>query len=91
MDSGTTPATSEPAYRAFRIQPVPGGGLTAAAAHESPYGRIESSWTVRRGVLRLDVTVLPGTAAGIVLPGRPARRAGPRRHSFEAPLEMTSG
>ncbi len=71
---------------------MPGGGLTAAAAaHESPYGRIESSWTVRRGVLRLDVTVLPGTTAEVVLPGRPARRAGPGRHSFEAPLEMTAG
>jgi alpha-L-rhamnosidase len=65
---------------------VPGGGLTrAAAAHESPYGRIESSWTVRSGVLRLDVTVPPGTTAEVVLPDRPARRAGPGRHSFEAP------
>lgn len=76
----------EPAYRAFRVQPVPGGSLTsAAAAHESPYGRIESSWTVDRGLLRLDVTVPPGTTAEVVLPGRPARRAGPGRHSFEAP------
>lgn len=52
----------QPAYRAFRIQPVPGGGLThAAAVLESPYGRIESSWTVDRGLLCLDVTVPPGT------------------------------
>jgi alpha-L-rhamnosidase len=76
----------EPAYRAFRVQPVPGGGLTsAAAAHESPYGRIESSWTVDRGLLRLDVTVPPGTTAEVVLPGGQARRAGPGQHSFEAP------
>jgi len=65
---------------------VPGGPLTAAAAaHESPYGRIESSWTVEGGLLRLDVTVPPGTTAEIVLPGRPARLAGPGRHSFSAP------
>ena len=76
----------EPAYRAFRVQPVPGGGLTsAAAAHESPYGRIESSWTVDRGLLRLDVAVPPGTTAEVVLPGGQARRAGPGHHSFEAP------
>jgi Bacterial alpha-L-rhamnosidase C-terminal domain len=32
--------TDSPAYRSFVIEPVPGGGLTAAsAAHESPYGR----------------------------------------------------
>ncbi len=77
----------EPAYRAFRVQPLPGGGLTsAAAAHESPYGRIESSWTVEGGLLRLHVTVPPGTMAEVVLPGHPARSAGPGRHSFEAPV-----
>jgi alpha-L-rhamnosidase len=75
----------EPGYRTFRIEPVPGGGLTAAAAaHESPYGRIESSWTEERGLLRLDVTVPPGTTAEVALPGCPARRAGPGRHSFQA-------
>jgi hypothetical protein len=68
------------------FQPVAGGGLTsAAAAHESPYGRIESSWTVERGLLSLDVTVPPGTTAEVILPGRPARRAGPGRHSFQGP------
>jgi alpha-L-rhamnosidase len=77
----------EPAYRTFRIEPVPGGGLTsAAAAHESPYGRIESSWRVDRGLLLLDVTVPPGTTAEVVLPGRPARRAEPGRYSFQTPV-----
>ena len=34
-----------PAYRHFRVQPRIGGGLTwAEAVHDSPYGRIESSW-----------------------------------------------
>jgi alpha-L-rhamnosidase len=76
----------QPAYRTFRIQPVPGGGLTsAAAAHESPYGRIESAWTLDRGVLRLAVTVPPGTTAEVILPGHPAHRAGPGRHSFQKP------
>jgi alpha-L-rhamnosidase len=74
----------EPAYRAFRVQPVPGGGLTSAsAAHESPYGRIESSWSLAGNLLRLDVLVPPGTTATAVLPGRPAMRAGPGRHHFE--------
>jgi alpha-L-rhamnosidase len=76
----------EPAYRTFRIQPVPGGRLTsAAAAHESPHGRIESAWRVDRGLLRLDVTVPPGTTAEVVLPGRPG--AAPGRHSFRTPAE----
>jgi alpha-L-rhamnosidase len=74
----------EPAYRAFRVQPLPGGGLTSAsAAHESPYGRIESSWSLAGNLLRLDVLVPPSTTATVVLPGRPAQRAGPGRHHFE--------
>ena len=78
----------QPAYRTFRIEPVPGGGLTsAAAAHESPYGRIESSWTLNRGALRLEVLVPPGTTAEVVLPGRPAQRTGPGRHCFETAPE----
>jgi alpha-L-rhamnosidase len=77
-------AEHEPAYRTFRVQPVPGGGLTSAsAAHESPYGRIESSWRLAGSLLRLDVLVPPGTTATVVLPGRPAQRAGPGRHHFE--------
>ena len=63
---------------------------SAAAAHESPYGRIESSWTVDRGLLRLDVTVPPGTTAEVVLPGRPARHAGPGRHSFQTPEDSAA-
>ncbi len=77
----------EPGYRSFRIEPVPGGGLTSAsAAHESPYGRIESSWRIDRGLLRLDVLVPAGTTAEVVLPDHVVQRAGPGGHRFEARL-----
>jgi alpha-L-rhamnosidase len=58
-----------PAYKRFRVQPQPGGGLTwAEAIHDSPYGRIESSWRlVEGGNLRLTVTVPPGCTASVVL------------------------
>jgi alpha-L-rhamnosidase len=74
---------SEPAYRSFVIEPVPGGGLTAAsAAHESPYGRIESSWeTAGGGRLRLAVSVPPGTTATVRVNGT-ENVAGPGRHEF---------
>jgi alpha-L-rhamnosidase len=58
-----------PAYRRFRVQPRPGGGLTwAEAAHESPYGRIDVSWRLDGDHLELRVTVPPGTSAEVVLP-----------------------
>jgi alpha-L-rhamnosidase len=73
----------EPAYRSFVIEPVPGGGLTAAsAAHESPYGRIESSWELAGdGRLHLTVRVPPGTTATVRVNGTETV-AGPGRHEF---------
>jgi len=72
----------EPAYRSFVIEPVPGGGLTAAsAAHESPYGRIESSWELAGDRLHLAVSVPPGTTATVRVNGT-ENIAGPGRREF---------
>ena len=74
-----------PAYRRFRIAPRPGGGITwAAGAHESPYGRIESSWsTARDGTIRLSVVVPPNTEAVVDLGTGDETRVGPGRATFE--------
>jgi alpha-L-rhamnosidase len=74
----------EPAYRRFRIAPRPGGGLTSAeAAHESPYGRIESAWRLDGGTFRLHVVVPAGTQAEVVLPSGATHLAGPGEHTVE--------
>jgi alpha-L-rhamnosidase len=83
----------EPAYRRFRVRPRPGGRLTSAeAAHESPYGRIESSWRLERGEFVLRVVVPAGTAAEVVLPDGGTTAAGPGTHTFSCtlPHEETS-
>jgi alpha-L-rhamnosidase len=73
-----------PAYRRFRVAPRPGGGLTwAEAVHDSPYGRIESSWRLDSGRYRLTVTVPPGTTAEVALPDGARADAGPGRWTFE--------
>ena len=68
------------AYRQFRVEPSPGGGITwAQAEHDSPYGRIESAWRISGDAFELAVTVPPGTTAEIVLAGErggPSPRAG---------------
>jgi hypothetical protein len=57
-----------PGYRHFRIEPRPGGGITwAQARHDSPYGRIESTWRLDAGALELSLTVPPGTTAEVAL------------------------
>jgi alpha-L-rhamnosidase len=67
-----------PGYRRFRVEPRPGGGMTwAEAAHDSPHGRIESSWRIHDDRFELTVTVPPGTSADIVLPDGTHHDVGP--------------
>ena len=81
----------EPAYRRFRVRPRPGGGLTSAeAAHESPYGRIESAWRIEGDAFELRVLVPAGTSAEVVLPDGRVTAAGPGEHTFTCSYEETS-
>jgi alpha-L-rhamnosidase len=75
-----------PAYRRFRIEPRPGGGIAwATARHDSPYGPIESAWEIAAGALELTIIVPPGTTAEVVVPGDAPRELGPGRHSISGP------
>jgi alpha-L-rhamnosidase len=72
----------EPAYRRFRVRPLPGGGITwAQAVHDSPYGRIEVRWDLVDGDLALRVTVPPGTSCDVTVPDGTTRTLGPGRHT----------
>ena len=78
----------EPAYRRFRVRPRPGGGLTAAeAAHESPYGRIESAWRLDGVTFSLRVVVPAGTEAEVVLPDGTTHTAAPGEHTYTSTTE----
>lgn len=85
--AGLAPAV--PGYRRLLVRPRPGGGLThASAAHDTPYGRAAVSWSHTDGVLRVTVTVPPGTTALIDLPGmaeRPEVGSGEHRFLTEMP------
>ncbi|WP_433250724.1 family 78 glycoside hydrolase catalytic domain [Actinomadura nitritigenes] len=74
-----------PAYRRFRVEPRPGGGLAwAEVKYDCPYGRIEAGWRAERGRFSLEVTVPPGTTAEVVLPDGTRAEAGPGAHAFAA-------
>jgi alpha-L-rhamnosidase len=77
----------EPTWRAFRLQPRPGGGLTwARAEHDSPHGRVASSWHVDGDQFELSVTVPPGCRAEVVLPNDETLTVGPGTHEWTADL-----
>ncbi len=79
-----------PGYRHFRIEPQPGGPIAwAQAEHDSPYGRIESSWRIDRDELELTATVPPGTTAEIVLPDGTAETVTAGRHTIRGRLPAT--
>jgi alpha-L-rhamnosidase len=70
---------------------VPGGGITAAsAAHESPYGRIESSWTIVDDTFRLAARVPPGTEAELVMPDGATRTLAPGVAAISIPYDAGS-
>ncbi|MCF7973798.1 MAG: glycoside hydrolase family 78 protein [Phycisphaerae bacterium] len=60
-----------PGFQQFVIRPgiLPDSPLKTVKAHyDSPYGRIESHWTVTRDEITLNVTIPPNTTATIYLP-----------------------
>jgi alpha-L-rhamnosidase len=78
---------AHPGYRRFRIAPQPGGNLTwVEAVHDSPYGRIESSWRIDGSRFTLTTTVPPGTTAEIVLPDGTRVEQGPGTSVHETDL-----
>jgi alpha-L-rhamnosidase len=85
--AGLAPAA--PGYRELLVRPVPGGGLTAAAArHRTPYGEAAVSWERAEGRLTLRVEVPVGASATVYLPvaGRPAPaplRVGHGHHEWQ--------
>ena len=63
-------APAEPGYRRIQIRPLPGGGLTSAAArHDTPYGSAASAWRIEGEEIEVTATVPPNTTATVTLPG----------------------
>jgi alpha-L-rhamnosidase len=82
-------APAEPGYRRLRVAPVPGRGVTSAAATlRTPYGTAACAWSVDGVVVSLAVEVPPNASAEVVRPGlaedldRPLA-VGPGRHAWQ--------
>ncbi|ROP26565.1 glycoside hydrolase family 78 protein [Pseudokineococcus lusitanus] len=85
-------APAEPGYRRLLVRPLPGGGLTRAAArHVTPYGRAAVAWHVEGDRWHLEVVVPTGTTAEVHLPdGSAAQEVGSGTHRFELPADVAA-
>jgi alpha-L-rhamnosidase len=62
---------------------LPGGGLTkVSASHRSPYGLIESKWTLDGEDFKYDVTIPLNTTAIVELPNGESKNVGSGKYSF---------
>lgn len=65
----TSSLLGEAGYKNIILSPTFGGGLSHAKGyHESPYGRIESSWRIEGNQFIYDCTIPPSTTAQLYLP-----------------------
>lgn len=62
-------APLEPGYKKIRIAPIPGGPLTSASAsYKTIYGKVSSSWKIKKGQFYLETIIPPNTSAEILIP-----------------------
>ena len=86
-------APLEPGYRAVRVAPRPGGGITwADTSLDTPHGHLAvAGGSTPDGELDVDVTVPDGVAAEIDLPGRPVSHLGSGGHHLTGAVAATAG
>jgi alpha-L-rhamnosidase len=76
-----------PAYRRFRVQPRPGGGITSAHARlNSPHGRIEVAWVIEGSELLTTITVPVATTAVFIGPDGLATELAEGHHQVRSQL-----
>ncbi|KAK2609232.1 hypothetical protein QQS21_002166 [Conoideocrella luteorostrata] len=62
-------APLEPAWKAVKVEPIPGAGITHAnASFLGPYGEVWSAWNLKDGLFKLQVRVPPNSRAEVRLP-----------------------
>lgn len=77
-------SVGEAGYKKFKIHPQPGGGIKfCQVAHESPYGKISSTWNIAESVFRLKVAIPLNTSAEVILPDGSVIKVESGSHEFE--------
>lgn len=58
-----------PGWQEIKVQPVPGGTVTAATvSFEGPYGQVRCSWKLEGEIFKMNLFVPPNSKAYVILP-----------------------
>lgn len=77
-------------YKAFRVAPLLGGGITSAKGSvKTPYGTIISDWHVQGDSFIIHVQVPVSTVCTLVLPNGETHHLSSGKHDFSATLNQT--
>ncbi len=69
--AGLAPDPAVPGYKHFFVRPLIGKQLTSARAElDTLYGKAISSWTIKNGIVTMNVVVPPNTTATIEFPDK---------------------
>lgn len=72
-----------PGFTRFTIQPVPDPNLSSvSASYLSPYGKITSSWELRRDRFTIHCTIPVGTTCRLLMPNGNAKTLGSGQYRF---------
>lgn len=79
-------------YKAFRIHPLPGGGIRYAKAHiDTPYGRITSHWEIVEDTFRLRCQVPVSAACTLTMPDGKTRTLESGSYNFSCSWDRLKG
>jgi alpha-L-rhamnosidase len=85
--AGIRPDPANPGFKHIIIKPEFVPDLKwVRAHHDTPYGRIATSWRRDGNKVTLEVTIPPNTTATVFVPGKPSAEVGPGSHQFIATL-----
>ena len=86
--AGIRPDPAAPGFKHIIIKPEIVGDLTwVKANHDTPYGRVASSWHRDGNDLSLDVTIPSNTTSTVFMPNKEGVSVGPGTHHFDGHIK----
>lgn len=86
---GISPKSGRAGWKIIEVRPMPGGNAASTeVSHESPYGLVKCSWTLKEGTkFEMELLVPPNASAQVYLPDGKALAAGSGSHKMSCEFQ----